>query len=624
MRTAPWIAFALGCSAHLSSVVDSQPYAQAGPSGDAALPTTSTTLAIDATKLGFAIPASYVGISFSRSNISGSNGYELLFDPAHDPSYAHLVNLFQQIGIHHLRTVSGTASASDPDPTAAQDDAFFHFAREAGLPDRSVIYSLHLFNEDTSSTPPSSSDTAAAAHIWASPYDRPLVESFALGNESDWHYNYHGQDPIITGYATPAGHGYKDEWTTLYNAIESAAPSAAFSGPDTGSNYPIETDATSNTSIGGVPFTLRFAIDQRPRIALATQHYYGGSTTNAPVWAAGSYAVNDVVQDPKSANLTYRCIVADPQSHTHPAAAPTYWAAYPPLWSIGASYHVGDEVQDPIAPGTVYRCKQDVALSTADPASATASWEVDGSFPLLGPSQMASFMLSPDRHADFTTLYDNALAGSPTWPSGLAFRFTEANAYSGGRDPASHIFATALWALDFFHWWAQHGCDGVDPFTRVAQYNAPIFQDASGDFVAEPYAYGMLAFGQGGRGTTIDPSGVAFSTPRDWLAAYAVVGASDLYVTLIDTSFGTAAQDAAVMLARPTGFTPIRAQYMMMSSGAASSDATTPSALLGGATIPTVGAWTARWTPIDVNADGTIGPLPVRASTAIVVDVTSG
>ena len=65
------------------------------------------------------------------------------------------------------------ASFDKPDPTPAADDAFFQFARDAGLGRGSIIYSLHLFNEDPRhNPPPGTSNTVAAAHIWNTAADR--------------------------------------------------------------------------------------------------------------------------------------------------------------------------------------------------------------------------------------------------------------------------------------------------------------------------------------------------------------------------------------------------------------------------------------------------------------------
>ena len=171
----------------------------------------------------------------------------------------------------------------------------------------------------------------------------------AMDNEPDWLGHYRGPpylDPLITGYDTPAGEGYKGEWTRRYDDIQSALhnhdPPAPFSGPDTGSNYPVSKGKGADTSVHGVPFTLRFAEDQSTRISLATQHYYGGSNTVAPIWTPGSYVEGDVVLD--TDNFTYRCIQDDADSREHPSALPSFWSGYPAFWRQHGTYAVGEDV----------------------------------------------------------------------------------------------------------------------------------------------------------------------------------------------------------------------------------------------------------------------------------------
>ena len=491
----------------------------AGLFAGTALAADPITLTIDATQTGYAIPSNYVGLSFSRDSISGANSYEQLFNPSKDTYYSHLTNLLAQIGVKHLRTISGTASTSDPDPTGAQDDLFFSFAQASGV--TSIIYSLHLFNEE------GTDDVAAAYHIWTTPADKALLESFALDNESDWKYHYRSPypDPVITGYATPTGYGYKDKWALLYTNIQNylgnPSPAAPFSGPDTGSNYPIQTDSSSDTSIpypGGVPFTLRCAIDQAPRLKTATQHYYYGN------------------------------------------------------------------------PGT-------------------------------SMVQTATIALDPARLTEWNTLYANSLAGASGWPSGLPFRLTESSPFlNDSGNTNQQIFATALWGLDYFCWWAGHGCAGIDPFTRVVQYNSPIFQLPNNDFVAAPYAYGMKAFSLASQGTTITAAGIQLSNPNhiNW-TPYGVVGANDLYVTLINKTFNpVGSYDAVVTINKPTGFAPTSAKYIVLTSGADGS-ATATSATLGGATIPTAGSWNGTWNSLAVT-NGACS-LTVQAASAVVVDL---
>lgn len=589
----------------------------------AALAADPVTLTIDATQKGYAIPANYVGLSVSRDNISGANGYEQLFNPTKDSHYAHLTNLFAQIGVKHIRTISGTASTSDPDPTAAQDDSFFGFAQACGV--TNIIYSLHLFNEE------GTDDVVAASHIWTTPADKALLESFALDNESDWGFHYRSPypDPVIRGYATPAGYGYKDKWALLYTNIQNylgnPSPAAPFSGPDTGSYYPIQTNSSADTAIDGVPFTLRCALDQLPRLMMATQHYYENNGVT-PTWVEGAtYYTNDQVYDPKDLDpytgnpVAYICIKNLGTSNDHPEIS-SYWTRVTPIWVTGTTYAVGAIVVDPDDSDNFF---EDTVggVSTEDPASDTSRWAASSDPSLPSPLQLAESALTDTNLPSWGLLYSNALAGAGDWPGGLPFRLTESSPFSNnGGNPGNQTFATALWGLDYFFWWAMHGCAGINPFTRVAQSNSPIFQNSNGDFVAEPYAYGIKAFSLASQGTTIPATGFQISNPDNInLTGYGVAGAHDLYITIINKTFNPiGAYDAAVTINKPAGFTPTSARCIVLSSGS-DGDATAMTATLGGATIPTAGNWNGIWNALPLT-NGACG-LTVQAASAVIVDL---
>jgi hypothetical protein len=582
-------------------------------SSDMARITSFLTITVDATKLGYAIPANYVGLSFGTGNIAGGTAGLPIFDPTF-PNHGELVNLFQQIGIKHIRTVRGLATATDPVPRTIDLDHIFQFAQAAGLGPNSIIFSFHLFGN---LNPDPNDNLPQAKYIWST--YRSMVESFALGNESDWKAFFG------TKYSA-----FTSEWNFRYDEIQSAigSPKASFSGPDTGSDWPVA--GAEDTSVGGpngVPWSLQFARDEKARINLTTQHYYGGSTTVAPAWVPGStYYAGDVVQDPKAGNFTYQCTLDLLHSNTHPQMAIKYWKAYPPIWASGTAYTKGDYVQTTDAKGhpAIYECIVPNCPSTSNPSTQTTNWYQDGGFGLLSALQMAKHMLSVNRLADYATLLSKALAQASGWPPGIQYRLTESNAFSGGQDPNSHCFATALWALDYFHWWAARGCAGVDPFTRPVQYNSAIFLDSSGHFVAEPLAYGMKAFAMGSSGTTVDPNGISFSANDDWVSGYGVVSASHLYVTLVNKSFQQIDSVDEVMHIKPVGFAAKQAKYLVLAAGAGlSGDAMLKSATLGNAPIPASGAWTGTWSPVSLNADGTIGPFTVAATTAVVVDITN-
>lgn len=63
-------------------------------------------------------------------------------------------------------------------------------------------------------------------------------------------------------------------------------------------------------------------------------------------------------------------------------------------------------------------------------------------------------------YTPYQWLYNNNVA--PVLTDKLAYRLTESNDFLGGVDGASDAFASALWALDYMHWWAANGAAGVN------------------------------------------------------------------------------------------------------------------------------------------------------------------
>lgn len=485
--------------------------------GDAALATTtnSITLSIDATNPGFSIPTNFIGISVSSMSIDGDGGYTKFLTTAD----TQVVNLFKQIGIKHVRTILGSAQSSDPDPSNSQIDSFFDFAAAAGV--NKVIWSLHLYNAETTTN--WSNNRAIAAHIWSTTtakgtVESNVLESFAFDNEPDWLRYICCTDTNITGYSTPASSGgYKGEWNAWQQIIAGIAPSAKFSGPDTGSKWPCPGEI--NTSVSGVPFTLRFATDESSVISMASQHFYGQTGIS---------------------NFT--------------------------------------------------------TLQLAE-ACLSSNWLT----------------------TNYNTI-DSDIVGGLTMP----YRFTECSAFDNETNAGNQCFATGLWALDFYHWWARHGCAGVDPFSRTVQYNSPIYFDGT-NYSAQAYAYAMKAFSLGGYGNVIYTSKFLINNPGNInVTAYGVVNSNDLFVTIVNKTFDfVGSYTANVTIPPPNEFTVQNARYMVLSAGpipGSSGNATTNGACLGGAEIPNDGsAWAGTWTTLPVSGGGV--SLSVLPTTAVIVDL---
>ncbi len=473
------------------------------------------TLTIDASKPGYAIPSNFVGISVSSWSIDDDNGYTKCFTTAN----TQMVSLFKQIGIKHLRTIMDEAEPGDPDPSDSEIDAFFEFAAASGV--NKIIWSLHLYNAEVTTN--WSNNKAIAAHIWSTTttngtVESNLLDSFAFDNEPDWLRVICCEDPNIKGYYTPAATGgYLGEWSGWQQTIAAIAPGAKFSGPDTGSKWPCPGEI--NTSVSGVPFTLRLATDESQVISTATQHFYG---------------------------------------------------------QTGISNYT--------------------AL------------------------QLAEACLSSDWLTTNYAIINTNIVGGLTMP----YRFTECSAFDNEVNPGNQCFATALWAVDFYHWWAQHGCAGVNPFTRTAQYNAPIYFDGT-NYIAEAYAYGMKAFSLGSGGNVINPDQFVIGNPDDInVTAYGVVNSNDLYVTIVNKTFNTVgAHLANVTIPAPAGFTVQNARYVVLSGGStpgSTGDATQDGACLGGAEIPNDGSsWAGTWSPLTISGGGV--SLSVQPTTAVIIDL---
>lgn len=259
------------------------------------------------------------------------------------------------------------------------------------------------------------------------------------------------------------------------------------------------------------------------------------------------------------------------------------------------------------------------------PGSTTAQQAIDN---MLSPEWVNNNAIGtqPAGTTDTTTyspypwLYANNLA--PVLATGLPYRLTESNDYLTGVPGASNGYASALWALDYMHWWAEHGAAGVNFHNKQWIYTDTIAPSPNpcsgpcGNYQAAPKGYGMKAFDLSGHGY-VEP--VTISNPSGAnVTAYAVGQAQDLYVTIINKAHGTGAPDANVTI-QPQGMRSASVQAMMLTSGVPG-DATPMTATLGGASIANNARWSGKWTAIAPDTGGRIA-LTVQAATAAVIRI---
>ncbi len=217
------------------------------------------------------------------------------------------------------------------------------------------------------------------------------------------------------------------------------------------------------------------------------------------------------------------------------------------------------------------------------------------------------------------TTYYSALYNASCTPvaaMGFPFRLTESNSFSGFRAGASNSFATALFSLDYMHWWAEHGAAGVNFHNKQWVGNGPIYMDSNGNYQVYPIAYGIKAFDIGGHG---DVDSVAITNPDNLnLTAYAVSDTdSNLFVTIINREHGSGARSADVTINSIGSVDSV----MYLTAPADSGVYATLGVTLGGATINNSGPWQGKFSPLDsTDSHGSVVIVP--ASSAAIVKIT--
>ena len=243
----------------------------------------------------------------------------------------------------------------------------------------------------------------------------------------------------------------------------------------------------------------------------------------------------------------------------------------------------------------------------------SVTWRDDaGTQHTLTTQQIISGMLSPTWDSDdYPALY--RVSGTPALPAGVGMRLTESNPFTGAVDGGSDAFATALWALDYMHWWAAHDCLGVNFHNKQWGANNVITYDGT-SYRALPIAAGIKAWDLGGHGR-IEPVQLDNSAGLN-LTAYATGSAGDLYLTIVNKEHGGGARDAAVAIA-PEGYAAASAASMILTGGRRG-DASPLHATLGGAAIENHGRWQGRWTALAPCTAGSCTVTVAAASAAVV------
>lgn len=433
-------------------------------------------ISINTSSVGDLIPADFSGLSVETGSVRKGNAHydgQWFFSGKNSQT----LQIFKNLGLKHLRVGGGSVDMNQTEPTYEDIDELFSFAKESGV---KIVYSFKLLNGDIKH------NVELAKYIWGK--YREYIDCFSIGNEPDWN-SYHKEDPEITDYPT-----YRDKWKKFAMAIANAIPEAKFTGPNTGSNFPVT--GAKDTNYGGLSWTVNFA------------------------------------RDLKSTGL---------------------------LSKLSQHNYVGQDV---------------VALD-------------------ITPKQMINKMLSASwNDTEYPALYNATL--KPVLDEGFPYRLAESNSFSSGCDGGSNCFATALFSLDYMHWWAENKCAGVNFHNKQWVLNAPItMNDVTHDLLVNPVGYGIAAFKLSGKGNVMP---ITMNKNKGLnVTAYAVKDGKDIFVTLINKEYGTGAETAVVSINLDATVQKIETLELASPEGTPESRKVT----LGGATISNSEDWSGTWNSHD-------------------------
>lgn len=216
-----------------------------------------------------------------------------------------------------------------------------------------------------------------------------------------------------------------------------------------------------------------------------------------------------------------------------------------------------------------------------------------------------------------------AVAGTP-----LTFRLTETNSYwFSGLDGASDRYASALWAVEYLHWWMSHGAAGLNFHTgdrTGGSVNLPCryaaFVSSAKGYEVRPLAYGMKLFAEGGTGRYL-PARVEASQ-GDQIAAYAVARGDGLVaVTLINRD---AKNEAAVRVDLASAKAVQGARVLRLLARANDLAAESRDVTLNAVGIGGDGKWNGKWIVLGRSAiTGTAVSVTLAPASATVVEVST-
>ncbi len=275
--------------------------------------------------------------------------------------------------------------------------------------------------------------------------------------------------------------------------------------------------------------------------------------------------------------------------------------------------------------GCAYRSFKQVDITKLDPSDPTTS-PTGG--PVLTPFDAAESrdkMLSPTAYAEYEKIRQgvaNAIAGT-----NVSYRLTETNSFwFSGLKGASDSYASALWGVDYLHWWTSHGAAGVNfhtgdrtggTVTLPCRY--AVFVTSEKGYEVRPLGYGLKLFDLG-RGAKVLPVTVSATKSDANLVAYATLAddGKTLAVTVVNKSHGPAAGNVDVQIQPDAPLASTDAPTIFLTATNGDIAGGSSAVKLGGAPIKEDGTWNGHWTPLPVGGDGAINVTMPSASAAVI------
>ena len=237
---------------------------------------------------------------------------------------------------------------------------------------------------------------------------------------------------------------------------------------------------------------------------------------------------------------------------------------------------------------------------------------------VASPSTARAKLVGPAILDDYQMVFDSFVPACKEL--GLGYRLEETNSFSrGGTLQVSNTLASALWALQYLYWWAEHDSLGINfhtgdwtvtnigdpPGNPYAVYWATLDGDK---YQAQPLAYAMTAFALGSRGKRVP---VRINVAPTSLSAFATISEADRSLNLTLINVGPNEVDTRVR-------TRNREQALVYVLSTPAHDLADESGVtLAGAKIQGDGTWSG--TPITISADHGTFDLHIPPASAVVI-----